>query len=75
MLSEHLIVPAMEKLLADGSIEEYEIDEAAIHTTAPGLFSLSTLRRNRKGSTRAGGNHGRGEAHVLGSRRLAPWWT
>jgi hypothetical protein len=38
MLSEHLIVPSMEKLLADGSIQEYEIDEAAIHSTAPGMF-------------------------------------
>jgi hypothetical protein len=38
MLSEHLIVPSMEKLLADGSIQEYEIDEPAIHTSAPGMF-------------------------------------
>ncbi len=38
MLSEHLIVPSMEKLLADGMISEYEIDEPAIHTSAPGMF-------------------------------------
>lgn len=37
-LSKHLIVPLMEKMLADGTIVEYEIDTLAIHTEAPGSF-------------------------------------
>jgi hypothetical protein len=38
MLSNNLFVPLMEKLLADGTILEYEIDTEAIHTEAPGTF-------------------------------------
>jgi hypothetical protein len=37
-LSKSFIVPMLEKLLADGTINEYEIDEEAIHTEAPGTF-------------------------------------
>jgi len=40
MLSKHLFVPIMEKLLADGAIHEYEIDTEAIHTENPGDFSV-----------------------------------
>ncbi len=40
MLSKHLVVPALEKLLTDGTILEYEIDETAIHSSAPGTFSI-----------------------------------
>jgi hypothetical protein len=40
MLAQHLIVPSMDKLIADGTIVEYEIDETAIHTSAPGTFSI-----------------------------------
>ncbi|HUV69359.1 MAG TPA: hypothetical protein VMW15_06830 [Terracidiphilus sp.] len=39
-LSKNLIVPLMEKMLADGAIVEYEVDEQAIHTSAPGTFVL-----------------------------------
>ena len=39
-LSKNLVVPLMEKLLADGTIVEYEIDEAAVHTEEPGGFSI-----------------------------------
>jgi hypothetical protein len=39
-LSEHFVVPILEKLLADGTIVEYEIDEMAIHTSAPGTFII-----------------------------------
>lgn len=39
-LSKHLVVPMLEKLLADGTIVEYEIDTMAIHTEAPGTFSI-----------------------------------
>ena len=37
-LSKHLIVPMLEKLLADGVLQEYEIDTEAVHTEAPGTF-------------------------------------
>jgi len=40
LLAQHLIVPAMEKLVANGTVTEYEIDEMAIHTSAPGTFSV-----------------------------------
>jgi len=39
-LSKHLIVPLLEKLLADGAIIEYEVDTEAIHTEAPGTFEV-----------------------------------
>lgn len=39
-LNKHLIVPLLEKLLADGTIVEYEIDQLAVHTEAPGTFSV-----------------------------------
>lgn len=39
-LSKHMIVPSLEKLLADGTIVEYEIDTMAIHTEAPGTFAI-----------------------------------
>ncbi len=37
-LSQNLIVPLLEKELADGTIHEYEIDTEAIHSDAPGTF-------------------------------------
>ncbi len=40
MLAEHLIVPMLEKQIADGVVTEYEIDTMAIHTDAPGTFAL-----------------------------------
>lgn len=38
MLAKSFIVPLLEKLLADGAIQQYEIDVEAIHTEAPGTF-------------------------------------
>ena len=37
-LSKAFIVPLLEKMLAEGAIQEYEIDVEAIHTEAPGSF-------------------------------------
>jgi hypothetical protein len=48
-LSEHLIVPLLEKLIADGTIIEYEIDTAAIHTSAPGTFYIVYLTPTPEG--------------------------
>ena len=48
-LSKHLIAPLLEKLLADGSIIEYEIDTEAIHTEAPGAFWIDVISPNADG--------------------------
>jgi hypothetical protein len=37
-LAKSFVVPLLEKLLADGTIQQYEIDVEAIHTEAPGTF-------------------------------------
>jgi hypothetical protein len=37
-ISKNFIVPLMEKLLADGAVVEYEVDEEAIHTESPDRF-------------------------------------
>lgn len=42
-LSRNLVVPLLEKLLTEGTLLEYEIDEEAIHTEAPGVFSVVYL--------------------------------
>src|ERR1700748_3803033 len=39
-LSKTVVVPALEKLLADGTVLEYEVDTEAIHTDAPGMFVI-----------------------------------
>jgi hypothetical protein len=42
-LSKSFMVPLLEKLLADGSLIEYEIDTEAIHTEAPGTFWVDVI--------------------------------
>jgi hypothetical protein len=49
MLSKNLVVPLMEKMLADGTIHEYEIDTEAIHTEAPGTFWVFYITANAEG--------------------------
>ena len=49
MISKTMLVPLMEKLLADGSIYEYEIDTEVIHTEAPGAFWLFYQSPNAEG--------------------------
>jgi hypothetical protein len=39
-LSKNMIVPLLEKMLADGTLHEYEIDEQAVHTSVPGTFLI-----------------------------------
>jgi hypothetical protein len=48
-ISKNFIVPLMEKLLADGSIIEYEIDQEAIHTESPAGFWLDYITPNSAG--------------------------
>jgi len=40
LIAKNLVVPVLEKELAEGTIIEYEIDEQFIHSTAPGTFSI-----------------------------------
>lgn len=49
ILSKNLIVPLAEKLLADGSILEYEIDTEAIHTEEPGTFWIVMVATSADG--------------------------
>jgi len=48
-LSQHLFVPMLEKLLADGAIHEYEVDTEAIHTEDPGTFVVVIIAANGEG--------------------------
>jgi hypothetical protein len=48
-IAKTLIVPLMEKLLADGTIVEYEIDEQAIHADAPGMFVIDYITPTAEG--------------------------
>jgi hypothetical protein len=46
ILCRNLFVPLMEKMLADGTIHEYEIDTEAVHTEAPGTFWIEYVAAN-----------------------------
>jgi hypothetical protein len=48
-LSKSFIVPMLEKLLADGTVQEYEVDVEAIHTEAPGKFWIFYITPNAEG--------------------------
>ena len=48
-LSKNMLVPMFEKLLADGTIHEYEIDTEAVHTDAPGTFWIFYIAANAEG--------------------------
>ena len=45
-LAKTIVVPLLEKLLADGTIHEYEIDTEAVHTHAPDTFSIVYIAAN-----------------------------
>jgi basic membrane lipoprotein Med (substrate-binding protein (PBP1-ABC) superfamily) len=49
VLSKQLVAPLLEKMLADGTIREYEIDTQAIHTEAPGKFWIVYVAANPEG--------------------------
>lgn len=46
LLSKNLVVPLLEKLLAEGTLVEYEIDMQAVHTEAPGSFAIVWIASN-----------------------------
>ncbi|HVC48203.1 MAG TPA: hypothetical protein VND90_13250 [Terracidiphilus sp.] len=45
-ISSEVVAPLLEKMLADGTIVEYEIDTMAVHTEAPGTFMIVTVSKN-----------------------------
>jgi hypothetical protein len=49
VLTKSMFEPLLEKLLADGSIIEYEVDEEAIHTQDPNSFWLIYVTPNAEG--------------------------
>lgn len=49
MLSKNMIVPLLEKLLADGTLIEYEIDTQAVHTEDPAMFSIVYIAATPEG--------------------------
>lgn len=49
ILSKSLFVPLLEKLLAEGAIVEYEIDEETIHTESPDSFFVYILAPTAEG--------------------------
>ena len=49
LLSNNLFVPLLEKLLADGTIHEYEVDTEAFHTEAPGSLWVAVIVANAEG--------------------------
>ncbi len=48
-LSKNLIAPLLEKLVADGTLHEYEVDTQEIHSEAPGTFLIIYLAANADG--------------------------
>lgn len=53
LISRGFAVPLLEKLLAEGAIVEYEIDEQSIHTRAPGEFLIVFITPNAEGLDKA----------------------
>lgn len=49
MLAQHLIVPILEKQLANGTIVAYQIGSMAIHTAAPGTFFVVAVSPTPEG--------------------------
>lgn len=52
-LSKDVYVPVLEKLLADGTLHEYEIDTEAVHTEAPGMFWVEYIAANAEALDKA----------------------
>jgi hypothetical protein len=48
-ISKSFVVPLFEKLLAEGTVQEYEVDTQAIHTQAPGTFWVFYITQSADG--------------------------
>lgn len=53
LVSKQFVVPMLEKLLAEGTIVEYEIDTMAIHSEAPGTFWIVYIAASPEGLDKA----------------------
>ncbi len=62
-LGRNLFVPFIEKLLADGTIVEYEVDVEAVHTDNPNAFLFYYFCSNAECLDKWVG------------RQSVPWWT
>jgi|SRR5271166_1371697 len=75
MLAKNMLVPLLEKLLADGTIVEYEIDEQAVHSDAPGMFVIDYLAPTAEGLDKVKPQYARpSRARRSMARPLARWW-
>ena len=54
-IAKTFMVPVMEKLLAEGAIVEYEIDQESVHTDSPSMFYLVYIAANSAGVDKAVG--------------------
>ena len=54
-LCKNLFVPMLEKLLADGTLHEYEIDTEAIHTENPDMFYVFYITASAEGLDKVNG--------------------
>jgi hypothetical protein len=66
MISKNLVVPLMEKMLADGAIHEYEIDTQAVHTDSPSQFWVIYIAANAAGLDKV-------NAALLGAMKSNPF--
>jgi len=53
IIAKGFFVPMLEKLLADGTIHEYEIDTESVHTDAPGIFVVDYIAANAEALDKA----------------------
>jgi basic membrane lipoprotein Med (substrate-binding protein (PBP1-ABC) superfamily) len=53
LIAKSMLVPVFEKLLAEGTLVEYEIDEQAIHTDSPGMFAVVYITKDAAGLDKA----------------------
>jgi hypothetical protein len=53
VLSKNIFVPLLEKLLSDGTLDEYEVDVQAEHTEAPDTFWITFITAKAEGLDKA----------------------
>lgn len=54
-LSQNIVAPLMEKLFADGTVLEYEVDELAVHSGGPRTFWIIWVSPNPEGIDKVSG--------------------
>ena len=75
-LSKKLVVPLLEKLFADGTLREYEVDTKRSTPKRPARLRLSTWQRTRKAWIRSTQPwRQRSSPTPWAEWRSVPWWT